>query len=129
VQTGSRSPCIAAISGCEARFPVKSKTGEFQERRRGWKRCGCQIHFVGRLGGKLSRKQTGKGIWDEGKGVAAEWEKAGSRSGEVTIPEPLPESPNSCRIPVERAVKTFLDEYKETAAFAIHKNIGSCLRS
>jgi hypothetical protein len=27
--------------GCEAQFPVEEKTGEFEERKRGWKRCGC----------------------------------------------------------------------------------------
>ena len=106
---------------CEGGHPEDSRTGEFEEGRRNWKRCGCLIHIAGTLGGKFSRKQTGKALWDEAKAVAAEWEKAGSWTGVVTVPEPLPEAPKSRRIPVERAVKAFLDEYKETAAFATHK--------
>jgi len=52
-------------------------SGEFDETRRGWKRCGCLIHVSGTLGGKFKRKQTGKSNWDEAKAVAADWEKAG----------------------------------------------------
>ncbi len=106
---------------CEGGHPEDSRTGEFEEGRRGWKRCACLIHVAGTLGGKFSRKQTGKALWDEAKPIAAEWEKAGSWTGQVAAPEPLPETPKSRRIPVGRAVKAFLDEYKETAAFATHK--------
>jgi integrase len=106
---------------CEGGHSEDSRTGEFEEGRRGWKRCGCLIHVAGTLAGKFSRKQTGKALWDEAKAVAAEWERAGSWAGEVIVAEPLPEAPKSRRVAVERAVKTFLDEYKETAAFATHK--------
>src|ERR1700722_18720742 len=90
---------------CEGGHPEDSRTGEFEEGRRGWKRCGCLIHVAGTLGGKFSRKQTGKSHFDEAKAVAAEWEKAGSWTGEIAVPEPLPEAPKSRRIAVERAVK------------------------
>jgi hypothetical protein len=42
-----------------------------------------------------SRRQT---PWDEAKAVAAEWEKAGSWTGEVTVAESLPETPKSRRV-------------------------------
>jgi integrase len=106
---------------CEGGHPEDSRTGEFEEGRRGWKRCGCLIHVAGTLSGKFSRKQTGKAHWDEAKTVAAEWEKTGSWSGEVTVAEPLPEPTGPQRIPVERAVTAFLAELQETAAFATHK--------
>lgn len=102
------------------RAPRDRRTGEFEEGRRGWKRCGCLIHVAGTLSGKFSRKQTGKGLQDEAKAIAAEWGKAGSWTGYVVVAEPLPEAPKSRRIPVERGVKAFLDEYKESAAFATH---------
>jgi hypothetical protein len=55
--------------GCEAHFPVESKTGEFEERKRGWKRCGCFIFATGTLSGKFKRRYTGKTNWDEAKAV------------------------------------------------------------
>jgi integrase len=106
---------------CEGGHSEDARTGEFEEGRRGWKRCGCLIHVAGTLAGKFSRKQTGKALWDEAKAVAAEWEKAGSWDGEVTVAEPLPEAAQPHRAPIERAVTAFLAELQETAAFATHK--------
>src|ERR1019366_775990 len=106
---------------CEGGHAEDSRSGEFEEGRRGWKRCGCLIHVTGTLGGKFSRKQTGKALWEEAKSVAAEWEKAGSWDGKVNPPEPLPEPPQPHRVTAERAVTAFLAELNETAAFATHK--------
>jgi hypothetical protein len=41
--------------GCEAGLPEDARTGEVEERRRGWKRCGCLIHASGSLGGQFNR--------------------------------------------------------------------------
>src|SRR5579859_6473918 len=70
---------------CEGRHEEDSRTGEFEESRRGWKRCACLIHAAGTLGGKFSRKQTGKSDWDEARVVAALWETAKSWSGESPV--------------------------------------------
>lgn len=108
--------------GCEARFPVESKTGEFEERKRGWKRCGCFIFASGTLSGAFKRRYTGKTNWEEAKAVAVEWEKAGSWDGKATLQEPLPQQPaQPHRVTIEQAVKAFLAELQETAAFATHK--------
>jgi len=56
---------------CEAELPEDARTGEVDERRRGWKKCACLIHASGTLNGHFSRKQTGKTDWDEAKAVAA----------------------------------------------------------
>ena len=40
-------------------------SGEFDERKKGWKRCACQIFASGTLAGKFKRKYTGKSDWDE----------------------------------------------------------------
>jgi hypothetical protein len=101
--------------GCEARFPSELKTGEFEERKRGWKRCGCFIFASGTLSGKFNRRYTGKGNWDEAKAVAAEWEKAGLWDGEAAVPEPLPQPAQPHRVTIDHAVKTFLYASKSDA--------------
>jgi len=106
---------------CEGGHPEDTRTGEFEEGRRGWKRCACIIHVSGTIAGKFNRRQTGQTGWDGAKAITAEWVKNGSWTGEVTVPEPLPEPTNSHRVTIENAVKAFLKELKETAAFATHK--------
>ena len=56
---------------CEGGHPEDSRSGEFEEGRRGWKRCACVIHVTGTLGGKFSRKQTGQWEWEDARTVAA----------------------------------------------------------
>ncbi len=45
---------------CEGRYREELRSGEFEEGRRGWKRCRCLIHAAGTLVGKFNRKPTGK---------------------------------------------------------------------
>jgi hypothetical protein len=63
---------------CEAGHSEESRSGEFEERKKGWKKCGCFIFASGTLGGTFRRKYTGKTDWDEARAVAAAWEEAGS---------------------------------------------------
>jgi integrase len=94
---------------CEAGLPEDARTGQFEEGRRGWKRCACLIHVAGTLDGRFSRRQTGKSDWEEAKAVAAEWESAGSWEGRA---KPKPEAPAaapvSSRITINEAIKIFL---------------------
>jgi integrase len=106
---------------CEGGHPEDSRSGEFEEGRRGWKKCACLIHVSGTLAGKSSRKQTGKSKWDEAKAVATVWEKAQSWDGEVTLPEPLPDPAQRQRVTIEHAVKAFLAELQESISFGTHK--------
>jgi integrase len=93
---------------CEAELPEEARTGQFEESRRGWKRCACLIHAAGTLGGQFNRRQTGKTDWDEAKAVAAQWEAAGSWDGKPKPkPEPAP-APASRRITIDDAIKVFL---------------------
>jgi hypothetical protein len=62
---------------CDGGRAEDSRSSEFEEGRRGWKKCACLIHVSGTLGGKFSRKQTGKSAWDESKGVVAIWKRPG----------------------------------------------------
>jgi hypothetical protein len=92
---------------CEAELPEDARTGQFEESRRGWKRCACLIHAAGTLGGRFNRRQTGNTDWDEVKDVAAQWEAAGSWDGK---PKPEPPAPPAAarRITIDDAIKVFL---------------------
>jgi integrase len=93
---------------CEAGHPEDFRNGQFEESRRGWKRCGCVIHAAGTIGKKFSRKQTGTIDWDEAKALATLWECAGAWDAP---PQPVqaqePEKPN--RVRIEDATQAFLD--------------------
>jgi integrase len=96
-------------------------SGEFDETRRGWKKCGCLIHVSGTIGGMFKRRQTGKSNWEEAKAVAAALEKAGHWEGATTAPivEPLPTVVGDLKaksITIERAVQVFSSEFSEYAA-------------
>jgi len=66
---------------CEAGRPEDSNSGEFEEGRRGWKRCGCPIHVSGSIRGQFKRQSTGKWEWDAARSVATEWETTGEWYG------------------------------------------------
>ncbi|MGH9403679.1 MAG: tyrosine-type recombinase/integrase [Terriglobia bacterium] len=87
--------------------PEDARTGQFEEGRRGWKKCACLIHASGTLAGRFSRRQTGKTDWGAARAVAALWEEAGSWDGERR-PEPPAPAPVSDRISIGEATKVFL---------------------
>lgn len=95
---------------CEGGHPKESRSGEFEERKKGWKRCACFIFASGTLTGTFKRKYTGKTGWEEAKAVAAEWEKSDSWDGTPAPPQPpaLIEAPVNARIPVSDATTVFL---------------------
>ena len=106
---------------CTAGHPEDSRSSDLDERRKGWKRCSCPIFASGTLQGKFRRQTTGQWEWIPAKAVVAELDKAGAWGSQIIHPEPLPEVTKARRVTVERAVEAFLDELRETAAFATHK--------
>lgn len=62
---------------CEAKHPEDFRSSEFEEHRRGGKRCGCPIHVSGSMASKFKRQSTGQWEWDAAKEVVAQWESAG----------------------------------------------------
>jgi hypothetical protein len=58
---------------CEAGHPEDSRSGEFEERGWGWKRCGCPVHVSGSLGGGFKRQSTGQWEWSAAREVVALW--------------------------------------------------------
>lgn len=103
---------------CEGGHAEDSRSGEFEEGRRGWKKCACLIHVSGTLGRKFSRKQTGKSEWDEAKAVVAVWQAAQSWEGLAQINEAVPPAPAvpDGRTTIARAIQAFTAEFQGQAA-------------
>lgn len=102
---------------CEGRHAEDSRSREFEEGRRGWKRCACLIHASGSLGGKFNRKQTGKSDWDEAKAIAAAWEAARCWNGPVQ--ETVAPGPET-----SKQEKRFTLQDVSEAYIASRKNLG-----
>jgi integrase len=92
---------------CEAGHPEDFCSGQFEERKKGWKKCACFIFASGTLGGKFKRKHTGMTDWDEAKAFAAEWEKNGSWDHAPFATAPVA-MPTAARITIADAIKVFL---------------------
>jgi len=102
---------------CEGGHPEDTRSGEFEEGRRGWKKCACLIHVSGTLGRKFNRKQTGKSDWQEAKALAAAWEAADSWDGKAEPPTAPVAAPVRARITIADAVRVFLS-HREGARIA-----------
>jgi hypothetical protein len=63
---------------CEARHLEESRSGEVEERKKGWKKSQCPIFASGSLAGRLRRTSTAAWDWDQAKATAATCELAGS---------------------------------------------------
>ena len=93
---------------CEAGRAFDSRSGEFEERKRDWKRCGCLIFASGTLGRKFSRRSLHTDDWAKARELAREFEKADSwaaRPAAPPPPEPLPEKP---RTTLEAACEAYI---------------------
>lgn len=104
---------------CEGGHAEDSRSGEFEEGRRGWRKCGCLIHVSGTLAGRFSRRQTGKANWEEAKAVVAIWESARSWDGHGTTEEAAAQAPEPVlpeQVTVERAIEAFTSEFEKYTA-------------
>jgi hypothetical protein len=77
---------------CKAGHPEDHFSSEFDERKKGWKRCECPIAAAGTLAGKYRRQSTGKWEWEDAKAVVAVWvNPAKTALALMTIQAPSPE--------------------------------------
>jgi integrase len=109
---------------CEGSHSEDSRTGQFEEGRRGWKKCACAIHVSGTLGGKFSRRRTGTADWDEAKALVALLQQSGSWDGQDNIEAPLPlpaANPEPDRISIGRAIAAFTTEFEEYTALGTQR--------
>lgn len=92
---------------CEAGHSEESRSGAFEERKKGWKRCACFIFASGTLDGKFRRQYTGKSDWNDARAVATVWEETQSWKGNAQ-PEPEPViAPGPVRITIADAIRFF----------------------
>jgi integrase len=98
---------------CEAGRAEDSTSGEFAERSRGWKRCGCVIFCSGTLAGRFRRKRTGATTWDGARTCAAAFEAVGSWDGEIASNPSLPDAAGRPeRITIAAATRLYLANRK-----------------
>jgi hypothetical protein len=85
---------------CEGGHAEDSCSSELDERRKGWRRCGCVIHLSGTLAGKFRRRATNKTTWDDARAFVAAVEATGtwdatalaaSPAARILVPAPEPE--------------------------------------
>ena len=97
---------------CIAKRQEDSTTGKFEEGRRRWKKCSCQIFASGTLGGKFKRQCTEKWEWDKAEAVADGWENAGSwPSG--------PKPPVSVPVPRQNSIGLYFHSFPTSTSRAI----------
>src|SRR5688500_18840703 len=78
---------------CTAGRPRYSYSGEFEERKKGWKRCTCVIFASGTLRGRFRRRGTENVEWEDAKAAAALWEAAGTWESDGAAIAMAPTSP------------------------------------
>src|SRR5579872_6702031 len=99
---------------CKAGHPEESRTSEYDERKKGWKRCECPIFLSGTLQGCFKRHNSGRWEWESAKALAGQFEVAGSWNGSNQSAAPAAQlaGPSNdsqpARIAIADAVQVFL---------------------
>jgi site-specific recombinase XerD len=83
---------------CKAAHPEDSRSGEFEERKKGHRRCACPIFAAAMVKGMRVRKSTLQWEWAEARAVVASWEGR----GRANLPEPVKQ-----RTTIESALDDF----------------------
>jgi hypothetical protein len=96
---------------CKGQHPHDQRTSEYEERKKGWKRCECPVFASGTLGKHFKRYNTGQWEFEAAKAVVAALERAGTWTTQPVRP-PEPEVPQAARITVQDASEAFLAKCK-----------------
>jgi integrase/recombinase XerD len=118
---------------CLGGHPEDLKSGEFEERRKTWKRCSCPIFVSGTLQRKFHRQSTAQWEWEDAKATAREIEDAGSWDGAPPIPpQPTFQAQQSLSsapsVTIEEAIKAFLAEREEIISINTLRKNGYVLK-
>lgn len=115
-------------ANCKAGHPDRLCSGEFDERRKGWKKCDCFIHASGTLQGKFSRKSTGQIDWEKAKETTSRWtsweETGGDRPARASSSQTKQEpdsDPQSDRVTIQAAVDHYRTELKIAHALSTQR--------
>jgi integrase len=108
-------------STCPAGHASDSRTGEFEERKKTFRRCDCLIFASGTINQKFARKCTDRSDWAEAKALAEAWERAGDWNGApVPVASAKPQAAEveaTGRVSVADATQAFIVN-REAAAIA-----------
>lgn len=98
---------------CKAAYPEELRSSEYDERRKGWKRCECPIFVSGTLARKFRRQATGQWEWDRAREAAAKWEAAGKWGADDPPAPPILTSEATVECPtVSDGIEAFLAKCK-----------------
>jgi len=96
---------------CKSEHSEELRTSEYDERKKGWKRCDCPIFVSGTLNRKFARQTTGQWEWAHARAIAAKLEASGRWTADP-VPEPSRPPATSERITIGEAVEAFLAKCK-----------------
>jgi site-specific recombinase XerD len=111
---------------CKAGHAEELRSSEYDERKKGWKRCDCPIFVSGTLQGKFKRQNTALWEWDAARHVATALQTRGSWNENVPQPPRAGrEIQRPPRIAVHEATDAFLAKCQSrgirAATFAKYK--------
>jgi integrase len=98
---------------CKGCHTHNSRSSEYDERKKGWKRCECPIFVSGTLQGTFKRRNTGQWEWDAARLKALSYEDDGSwdrsrQTDQVQVAPAGPAGEERQRITLADAVNIFL---------------------
>ena len=99
---------------CKAGHPEDYRSSEYDERKKGWKRCDCPIVASGTLNRKFRRQTTGQWEWEPARAMAGQWEASGAWGGQEP-PKPSPaiaRAVEARRTTITEATEAFLAKTK-----------------
>jgi integrase len=108
---------------CKAGHPEELRTSEYDEKKKGFRRCECPIFCSGTLAKHFQRKNTAHWEWEPAKDVLRRFESAGTWTSEpalappvATPPDPAPSAVPAGRTTIERAMAAYMADFGEYLA-------------
>src|ERR1017187_4711598 len=99
---------------CKSGHSEELRTSEYDERKKGWKRCDCPIFVSGTLSRKFARQTTGQWEWEAARAIAAMLEVSGRWIADP-VPEPSIPPATPERVTIFEAVEAFLAKCQNRA--------------
>jgi hypothetical protein len=96
---------------CKSGHSEELRTSEYDERKKGWKRCDCPIFLSGTLSRKFARQTTGQWEWEAARAIAAKFEVSGRWAADPVL-EPSRHSATPERVTIGEAIEAFLAKCK-----------------
>src|ERR1700722_8476485 len=99
------------LRDCKGSHLEQSKSGEVQERSKGWKKCQCPIVASGTLAGIFRRASTFRWEWEQAKAITDAWVKAGNWDGKTPAPPPPASTATDLAHPVRITIASAIEAY------------------